>query len=194
MTTFLNRNSEYPIDPLFLSRVSSRAFSEDPITDQELMTLFEAARWAPSSYNNQPWRFIYARKNDPEWDKFFSPLIEFNKSWCNKADTLVVVLAKKNFEHNDKPSLTAEFDTGAAWMSLALEANRLNIVAHGMQGFDYEAIRANLKIPDSYTVLAMVAIGKKGKIDSLPEELKSKETPSDRKPLKSIVNRGTFPA
>src|SRR5262249_16256267 len=134
-TTFLNRESTYPIEKFFLSRVSSRAFSDERLSENELMTLFEAARWAPSSYNNQPWRFIYARRGEPEWDTLFSVLVDFNKSWCKRADTLVLAISRNNFEHNNKPAHTSRFDTGAAWMSLALEAHARNIIAHGMEGF-----------------------------------------------------------
>ena len=177
---------------LLLSRVSSRAFSPERLSEEELMSLFEAARWAPSSYNGQPWRFVYGRRGEKDWDVLFNVLIDFNKGWCKAADTLVLVTSRKNFEHNDKPSVTAEFDTGAAWMSLAIEAHARNIVTHGMQGFDYEAIRKELQIPETYNVEAMIAIGKPGKIDTLPKELQEKETPSLRKPLQEIVSKGKF--
>jgi nitroreductase len=193
MTKFLNRESNYPILPLLLSRVSSRAFSEERLSEEELMTLFEAARWAPSSYNNQPWRFVYARRGDKEWDLLFNVLIDFNKSWCKNADTLVLVVSRNNFEHNQKPAVTSHFDTGAAWMSLALEAHAKNIIAHGMQGFDYEAIKKNLNIPEGFTVEAMIAIGKPGDKKDLPDDIQAKEVPSTRKPLKDIVSKGTFP-
>src|SRR3984893_8632211 len=152
MTEFLNRESLYPIMPLILSRVSSRSFSEERLSEDELMSLFEAARWAPSSFNNQPWRFIYARRGEKEWDTLFNVLGDFNKSWCKKADTLVLVISRNNFEKNNKPSVTSRFDSGAAWMSLAIEAHSRNIVAHGMEGFDSEGIKKILQIPDSYTV------------------------------------------
>lgn len=192
MSQFLNRESTYSILPLLLSRVSYRAFSEQRISDDELFSLFEAARWAPSSYNNQPWRFVYARRGDKEWNTFFEVLIDWNKKWCAKADTLILVLSRNNFEHNNKPSATARFDTGAAWMSLALEAHSRNIIAHGMQGFDYEAIRKALKIPEAFTVEAMVALGKPGNAEDLPPEMKEKEVPSTRKPLTQIISHGTF--
>lgn len=192
MTQFMNRKSTYDIQPLLLSRVSWRAFSEDRLTEEELMSLFEAARWAPSSYNNQPWRFVYARRGEPEWNSLFDFLVDFNKSWTKNADTLVLVVSKNNFEHNNKPSPTARFDTGAAWMNLALEAHARNIVAHGMQGFDYEAIKNKLGIPDEFTIEAMIAIGKPGDKENLPEDIRNKEIPSDRKPLKEIISHGHF--
>lgn len=167
MKKFENRESGYSILPLLLSRVSYRAFSEERLTEEDLLALFEAARWAPSSYNNQPWRFIYARKNDQEWETFFKVLVDFNQSWCKDADTLIAVISKKNFTHNNKPSITASFDTGSAWMSLAIEAHSRGIVAHAMEGFDYEALKKALKIPDSYKIQAMIAVGKLG-VDFLP--------------------------
>lgn len=192
MRTFLNRESTYPIQSLLLSRVSYRAFSEERLSEEELMALFEAARWAPSSYNNQPWRFVYGRRGKVGWDILFNALIDFNKSWCNHADTLVVVISKNNFEHNNKPAQTAPFDTGAAWMSLALEAHARNIITHGMEGFDYQLIKKNLHIPDSFTVEAMVAIGKPGNKENLPKEIQEREVPSTRKPLKDIISEGKF--
>lgn len=193
MTQFLNRESTYPILPLLLSRVSYRAFSDERLTEEELMSLFEAARWAPSSYNNQPWRFVYARRGEKEWDTLFNVLVDFNKSWCKNADTLVVVISRNNFEHNNKPSRTSHFDTGSAWMSLAAEAHSRNITTHGMEGFDYEVLKKNLAIPDSFTIEAMIAIGKPGNKENLPEEIRAKEVPSNRKPLTDIVSKGTFP-
>lgn len=193
MTKFMNRESSHDILPLILSRVSFRAFSDERLTEEELMSLFEAARWAPSSYNNQPWRFVYARRGDKDWNALYDVLIDFNKTWTKNADTLVVVVSKNNFEHNNKPTRTAQFDTGAAWMSLALEAHARNIITHGMQGFNYEAIKKNLQIPDGFTVEAMIAIGKPGNKENLPPDIRDKEVPSTRKPLNEIVSKGSFP-
>lgn len=192
MTKYINRQSTFPILALLISRISSRAFSPERLTQEELMTLFEAARWAPSSYNNQPWRFLFARRGDKDWASFFDTLVDFNKSWCKDADTLVAVISRNNFTHNEKYSRTASFDTGAAWMSLALEAHARNIVAHGMEGFDYDALRRNLEIPDTYTIQAMIAIGKQGDKESLSAELKEKEVPSERKLLSSLIGQGKF--
>lgn len=192
MTKFENRESSYPIDKLFLSRVSSRAFSDERLTEEELLSLFEAARWAPSSYNGQPWRFVYARRGESDWDKLYNVLVDFNKQWCKNADTLVVAISRNNYEHNNKPARTSRFDTGSAWMSLALQAHEKNIVTHGMEGFDYDAIKKALEIPDNFTVEAMIAIGKKGNLESLPPDLRAKEIPSTRKPLKDIVSKGKF--
>ncbi|MEK7529713.1 MAG: nitroreductase family protein, partial [Patescibacteria group bacterium] len=171
-----------------------RAMSGEPITNDELMSLFEAARWAPSSYNAQPWRFIYALRDAPAWQTFFDLLVEFNQSWAKDASALVVIVARKTFEHNSQPSVTHAFDAGAAWENLALEASARNLVAHGMGGFDYAAAAATLNVPDDFEVLAMVAIGKPGAKENLPSELQEREEPSDRKPLSEIVMEDRFRA
>lgn len=187
-----NRKPEYPIDPIFLNRWSPRAMSGEELSDEELMPLFEAARWAPSSYNAQQRRFLYAKRNTPDWDLFFNLLLEGNKIWAKNAAVLVVVIARKTFEHNEKPSPTSVFDTGAAWENLALEGSLRDLVVHGMQGFDWDKARYNLAIPINYDVCAMIAIGKHGNKDDLPEKLQEMEKPNDRKPLHEIVIEGKF--
>src|SRR6266542_6594954 len=116
------RHPLYDIHPLLLHRWSPRATSGEEISDTELMRLFEAARWAPSSYNGQPWRFIYAKRNTEYWDKFLNLMVDFNKSWAKNATVLVVIVSRKNFEHNEQPSVTHQFDAGAAWENHVLQA------------------------------------------------------------------------
>jgi nitroreductase len=140
------RNAEHDIDPLILNRWSPRAMSGQQIPDEDLMRLFEAARWAaPSSYNGQPWRFIYAKRNTIYWNKFLNLMVDFNKSWAKNAAVLVVIVSRKNFEHNEQPSVTHQFDAGAAWENFALQAETQGLVTHGMQGFDYEKTRKELQ-------------------------------------------------
>jgi nitroreductase len=186
------RNVDYPIHPIIQNRWSPRSMTGEPMSDEELMPLFEAARWAPSSYNNQPWRFLYAKRGTPSWDKFFNLMIEFNQSWTKNAAVLLVVISRKTFEHNNKPAATHSYDTGSAWMSLALEGSRRGYVVHGMQGFDYDKARTDLKIPDGYQVEAMAAIGKKAPKDLLSKELQEREAPSPRRPLQEIIMEGGF--
>lgn len=186
------RKPAHEIAPWILGRWSPRAMSGEAMTDEELMPLFEAARWAPSSYNGQPWRFIYARRDTPHFDVFFDLLVEWNRLWAGKAAALVLIIARKNFEHNEKPSITHAFDTGAAWENLALEGARRNLVVHGMEGFDYEKARIVLKIPEVFEILAMVAIGKRGRKEDLPPKVLEGESPSDRRPLQEIVMEGMF--
>ena len=188
------RQAEHPADPLFVDRWSPRAMSGEPLGEADLRVLFEAARWAPSAYNNQPWRLIYARRDTPQWPLLFDLLIDFNKSWCVNAAALVLFVSKTTFDHNGQPSLTHSFDTGAAWGSLALQGALQGYVVHGMQGFDYARAKTELGIPDGYAVEAMVAIGRPGKLEDLPEGLRARETPSGRKPLAETVFEGRFQA
>jgi len=186
------RTSEYPINPLILSRWSPRSMTGEELGDDDIMSLFEAARWAPSSFNNQPWRFIYAKRNTEHWDRLFNLLVDVNKTWAKNAALLAVVISRKNFEFNEKPARTHQFDTGSAWENLALEASSRGIVAHGMQGFDYEKAKTELGIPADFEVMAMIAIGKRGPKENLPTELQDKEKPNDRKALKDIIMEGTY--
>ena len=186
------RKSTYPINPLILNRWSPRSMTGQDLDNEEIMPLFEAARWAPSSYNNQPWRFIYAKRNSEHWERLFNLLAEGNKIWAIKSSLLVVVISRKNFELNEKPSRTHQFDAGSAWENLALEAFSRGLVAHGMQGFDYDKARIDLEIPDDFEIMAMIAIGKKGPREGLPPELQEKEKQTDRKPLKDIVMEGIY--
>ncbi|MGZ5490265.1 MAG: nitroreductase family protein [Nitrososphaeraceae archaeon] len=186
------RKVENNINPLFVNRWSPRAMSGEEISHDDLMGLFEAARWAPSSYNNQPWRFIYAKRNTDHWQRLFSLLVEGNKTWAKNAAVIVVVISRKNFEFNEKPAITHQFDAGAAWENLALEATSRELVTHGMQGFDFNEARKVLGIPDSFDVMAMIAIGKLGQKENLPRDLQEKEYPSNRKPLEEIIMEGRF--
>jgi nitroreductase len=186
------RRADHPIDPIFLDRWSPRAMSGEAIPDEELMTLFEAARWAPSSGNNQPWRILYARRDGPHWPLFLGLLVEANQVWARNAAALLLFVAKTTFDRNDKPSVTHAFDTGAAWENLALQGCLRGLVVHGMEGFDYERARATLAVPDEYKVLAMVAVGRPGPTDALPEKLQARETPNDRRPLDGTICEGPF--
>lgn len=186
------RKTDHSINSIFVNRWSPRSMTAEEIDDDVLMSLFEAARWAPSSFNNQPWRFIYTKRTSSDWAKFLDLLVEGNKIWAKDAGVLIVIISRKNFEYNEKPSITHQFDTGAAWENLALETSVRGIVAHGMQGFDYEKAREDLNIPDSFDILAMIAIGKRGPRDKLPPKLQQAEYPNDRKPLKELIMEGGF--
>jgi nitroreductase len=190
--TINNREVEYDVNEIFPSRWSPRSMSGEEITNEELMGLFEAARWAPSSYNNQPWRFIYAKRNSEHWDKLFNLLIEFNQSWCKNAAALILVLSKKDFEHNGKLSRTHSFDTGSASQNLALQGSISGLVVHGMEGFDYDKAKEVLQIPDNHEIHAMVAVGKLGGKEKLPVDLQEKEIPSDRKKISEFIFEGKF--
>jgi nitroreductase len=186
------RKADYPIDKLFLDRWSPRAMSGEPLSERELFTLFEAARWAPSSYNNQPWRMLYARRDTEQWPLFFDLLVDFNKTWVKNAAVLVLFISKKTFDRNGEPSITHSFDTGAAWENFALQGAHNGLVMHGMQGFDYEKARSSLEIPDDFTVEALVAVGRSGRVEDLPESVRERETPNDRRPLSETLIEGKF--
>lgn len=186
------RKTEYPVNDIFVKRWSPRAMSGQNVTKEEMMSLFEAARWAPSSFNNQSWRFLYSLKNSESWDTYFDLLLEGNQKWAKSAGALIVIISKTTFDYNGKPAKTHAFDTGAAWENLALQGSINNLVVHGMQGFDYEMAKSVLNIPDEYVVQAMAAIGKPGDPDNLPEGLREKDFPSDRKNIKEIAIEGSF--
>ena len=185
--------SASPAERCFVRRWSPRALSGEEISEGELLSLFEAARWAPSSYNGQPWRFLYARRGTPAWQTFYDLMVEFNQSWAGEAAALVVIVSRETFEHNGKPARTHSFDAGAAWMSLALQATLSGLVAHGMQGFDYDRAKEVLGVPDGYQVEAMVAIGRPGERDDLPEKMQKTEQPNSRKNVSEIAFEGAFP-
>lgn len=187
-----HRTPDYPIDPLILNRWSPRAMAKEPISEQELRSLFEAARWAPSSSNSQPWVFLYAKNGSNHWETFFNLLVPFNQLWCKNAAVLGVISSLKISPKTGKKLETHSFDTGAAWENLALQGSALGLVTHGMQGFDYELARKSLHIPDTYQVEAMFAVGKKGSIDALPEDLQKREAPSQRKKIEEFVFEGPF--
>lgn len=183
---------QYPVDELFLDRWSPRAMAGEGVTDEELSTLFEAARWAPSSYNNQPWRILYARRETEQWPVFFGLLVAGNQAWAKDAAALLLFVSKETFDFNGKPYPTHSFDTGAAWENLALQATMLGLVTHGMQGFDYERARAELNIPEGFRVEAMIAVGRPGDPAQLSESLREREAPSGRKSLAEITCEGAF--
>jgi nitroreductase len=185
------RKSEYPVDKIFLDRWSSRAMSGEALEDKELMSLFEAAKWAPSSSNIQPWRFIYAKKDSEHWEKFFNTLVEFNQLWCKNASVLVCLIAKKTDDKGDE-NRNALSDSGAAWENLALQGSLNNLVIHGMAGFDIKKAREVLEVPDDYEVVHMFAIGKPASPEVLPERMQKSESPSSRKTISEIVFEGEF--
>ena len=186
------RKADFPIEPLLLDRWSPRAMSGEDISQEELMRLFEAARWAPSSFNTQQWRALYARRSTEHWPVFFDLLVDANKSWAKNAAVLVLFISRKTFDHDGEPSRTHSYDTGAAWENFALQGCRQGLVVHGMEGFDYERARVELRIPDEFQVEAMAAVGKPASKEVLPEKLQERESPNDRRKLKESVCEGPF--
>jgi len=186
------RRPDFEVDQIFLNRWSPRSMSGDEISREVLFSLFEAARWAPSSNNNQPWRFIFARRKTDYWPVFFDLLTEQNKVWTKNAAALIVVVSKKTFDYNEKPARTHSYDAGAAWENFALQGSLKGLVVHGMQGFDYDRARTALNIPDVFQVEAMIAVGMPGRKEDLPEALQERESPSPRKNFSEIVMEGSF--
>lgn len=191
-----NRVAEHPIHEQFTQRWSPRAFTDATLDKPTLLSFFEAARWAPSAYNAQPWRFLFALRGTPEFERYLSLLVEFNQGWAKHAAALVVIVSKTTFaapgSTEEKPAPTHAFDTGAAWGQLALQAHLSGWHTHGMSGLDFERARTELKIPEGYAVQAMVAIGKIGDKASLVDYLQAKEVPSQREPLCTLVAEGDF--
>ena len=176
------------LDPAFLKRRSTRAFSPEPITESELLTLFEAARWAPSAGNTQPWLFLYT-SHGPEREVFNSLLRPRNKTWATAAPVLAILIAAKRNEEG-RAFRTSQFDAGAAWMSLALQATKMGLFAHAVGGIEIDDVYRQLGISrDDFDVMVGIAIGRGGDPSKLPEDLQLKETPNGRKPLSDVAKR-----
>ncbi|HOM56670.1 MAG TPA: nitroreductase family protein [Candidatus Latescibacteria bacterium] len=186
------RQPEHLVSEPFLQRWSPRALTGEPITEDELNGLFEAAKWAPSAFNNQPWRFLYARRGSPEWDVFFDLLVEGNKAWAKNAGALILLVSKRTLDHNGQPSRTHSFDTGAAWMSFALEASLRGLAAHAMAGFNANKAQQVLGVPEDFAIEVMIAVGRQGSPEILPPDLRERERPNTRKSVSEIAREGVW--
>ncbi len=189
---FTERKADYPIDDIYINRWSPRAFSDKKVEKETLFSVFEAARWAPSAANKQPWRFVYAM-NEEDRDTFLTFINDGNTSWCKKAPVLIAIVANKRWsEDSNDINPTHAFDTGAAWGFLALEANRKGLVTHAMGGFNREKAKEVLQIPDGHEVFAMVALGYHGDTESLPESLQQREKKSGRHTIDTFIHEGLY--
>ncbi len=190
------RVPEAAVDPLFMERWSPRAFSPEPLDRRILNSVFEAARWAPSSANEQPWVFVFATRPEDR-ARFTEGLLEFNRAWASKAPVLAYLIARKKIRTGSwagQPNPTAWFDSGAAWMSLALQAQMLGVSAHAMGGIDREKAAEILGVPrDEFDVLIAIALGRRADAASLPPPLAERERPSPRRPLREVAIEGQFP-
>jgi nitroreductase len=190
------RQTETDVSPLFVQRWSPRAFTDEAIEEGELLRLLEAGRWAPSSMNNQPWRFIYALRGTPEWGPIHAALVPFNQEWSARAAALVVVLSNTQmvspYTGSVQANRTHSFDAGAAWMSVALEATLTGWSTHAMSGVDFETLQANIAAPAEFNVEAVFAVGRQGTRESLAPALAEREVPSTRLPLAALAARGRF--
>lgn len=186
------RKPDYLIEQLLVDRWSPRAMTGEAMPVEELMPLFEAARWAPSSFNAQQWRALYAGRESEHWPRFLDLLVDANKSWAKNAAYFVLFISRRLFDHNDKPSITHSFDAGAAWENFALQAFRQGLAVHGMQGFDYERARTELNIPDDFQVEAMAAVGRLAPKEVLPAALQKRELPNERRKVSESICEGSF--
>lgn len=188
------RQSEHPVSPLFTDRWSARSLTGEAISDGELLTLFEAARWAPSGFNQQPWRFVYAKRETAHFPQFLALLAETNRSWADKAAAVIFVLSEKRFERDGvwHDSTSHAFDTGAAAFSLSLQASILGWNTRTVGGIDRGAAKQALNVPDDYSINVAIILGRRGAREDLPEKYRAREVLTDRLPLESIVAEGRF--
>lgn len=190
------RQPAHPIDAPFVARWSPRAFTDEAIPRDTLLGLLEAARWAPSAANAQPWRFAWARRGTPAFERFLSALAPANQAWARNAAALVAVASRPTMERPGRPgpvpNASHAFDAGAAWAQLALQAQRWGWATHAMGGFDAARAREALALPDGLALHAFVAVGRRGDPATLPEALRARERPSDRRPLSELAFEGGF--
>ena len=190
------RKPDHPVADLFVDRWSPRAFTSEAIPDETVTTLFEAARWAASSYNSQPWNFVYAKRDAPAFARIVGTLSERNQAWAPQAALLIVVTSNTLFtppgQSAPVPWPPHAFDSGAAWANLALQAQLSGWHAHAMAGFDGARVRSELAVPTAYDIHAVVAVGRRGDKSLLPEAFQAAETPNGRKPIAAFVHRGRF--
>jgi nitroreductase len=185
---------ESPVLEVIQSRRSRRAYNEQPVEPEKINALFEAARWAPSSVNEQPWLYLYATKDQPElWNKIFDALNDSNKVWAKHAPLLILSLVRKKFIRNDMPNMSAKYDLGAANAFLSLQASHLGLNVHQMGGFYPDKANVNLNIPENYEPVVIMAIGYPGDVLSLPEHLQVRElAPRERYLRQEFVMNKTF--
>lgn len=177
------------VNPLIIDRWSPRSFSNEPLTEAEVASIFEGARWAPSSFNRQPWLFVY-ETDGPDREIFDSLLMPGNQVWATKAPLIGFIFANTKSPDGRRPR-SAQFDTGAAWMSMALQARSLGIYTHAMAGIDYDSVNEKLGVSDEfYTAMCGFVAGRIGPPEALPDDLQERESPNDRKAISEIAHKG----
>lgn len=190
--------TQQPIHELIANRWSGRAYDASKlVTKDQLVSLLEAARWAPSCFGDQPWRYVVCNKaeNLQAWQAAFDCLVPGNQSWAIDAPVLLLICADTLFSHNQKPNKWGPYDTGAATENLCLQAAALGLMAHQMGGFDAEKARTAFKVPEQYHILPMVAVGYQAAIESLSGEVKERELAErSRKPLGELFFNGVWDA
>ncbi len=186
--------NKYPINELIKQRWSTVIFADKIVEKQKICSLLEAARWAASCFNEQPWNFIIASKENPtEYQRLLSCLVPQNQEWAKNAPVLMISVAKNNFEYNGKPNRHALHDVGLAMGNLTIQAQELGLLLHQMGGFDQDKARQLYNIPDDCTPVAAIALGYLGELEDLPENIQQRElAPRSRKPLESFVFTGNW--
>ncbi|MCB5187424.1 nitroreductase family protein [Methylobacillus caricis] len=190
------RQADYDIHPLFTSRWSPRSFSDKQVDDDALFSLFEAARWAPSANNSQPWRFIYARNGSTGWSNLLGLANLNNQRWAASASVLIALVSKTTHLRNGDSEPSAlrnhSLDAGAAWANLALQATHAGLITHAIGGFDREQAKVVLDIPEGFHIEILIAVGYQGDRAELPEDFQLREQPTPRKPLAGFYAEGRF--
>jgi len=186
--------TDYPVHDLISRRWSPRAIEPRPVPAETLRSLLEAARWAPSSYNEQPWSFLVARREDEaEFQAMLGCLVDVNQAWARDAGALILTVARSAFSHNDKPNRHAFHDIGLAAGNLSLQATASGLVVHQMGGIRPDKAREVYEIPEGFEVVTAIAVGYPGQAERLPEQFREAESaPRRRKPQGEIVFRGTW--
>ena len=192
----MQTSTEFESDVLDVikERRSRRPFSAKAVEPEKIKSLFEAARWAPSSLNEQPWLYIYATKADAElYQKIFEPLNDSNKIWVKDAPLLIASMVRKNFMRNGMRNPSAHYDLGAANALLGIQATALGLNVHQIGGYDYDLLRKNLAVPDSFDLGVVIAVGYLGSVDQLTDRLKDREiAPRHRYIQSEFVKNYTF--
>lgn len=188
--------TQIPIDQTIANRWSGRAYDlAKPVTHEQVIALLEAARWAPSCYGDQPWRFIVWNKREDAagWQQAFDCLVPGNQGWAKDAPVLILVCADTLFAHNQKPNRFAQYDTGAAAENLCLQATALGLMAHQMGGYDADLARQKFNVPEQYTLMAMLTVGYPADVSTLSGDALTRETAErSRKPLSELFFSGQW--
>lgn len=191
----MTRHADHPIDAQYLSRRSPRAFGPQILQEAQLRQVLEAARWAPSASNNQPWRAAYGLREDADFARIAAGLNDSNRLWAAKAGALIVWASRRvvtGKDGGDAPNAWASFDAGTAWGFLALQAHSMGLIAHAMGGFDADVLAKNLAMPQDYQIHAVIALGHLGDVNDLPEPLRAREVFNQRQAQSDWAGRGKF--